>query len=211
VHPCPCCGYRTLPGRDLYDLCPVCWWEDEGTEPLEYSAPNGRTLVEAQREYLARRLPHRLRPGKVRAPKRHEARDATWRPIEVTADQLRRLAQEAEQLDLDLEDEARRAPTELADDPPEIKAYNAAMKVLRAEAPLLPHDVVKDRLRRLGEAHGVAFSDGHLELIARLTKDETYYRRRPDRAVRHLVRHSRPGTVVRRWRELRTGRVTLAG
>ena len=27
--PCPCCGYRTLDGSDMYELCPVCFWEDD--------------------------------------------------------------------------------------------------------------------------------------------------------------------------------------
>ncbi len=26
---CLCCGYRTLPARGDYDICPVCFWEDE--------------------------------------------------------------------------------------------------------------------------------------------------------------------------------------
>lgn len=30
--PCPCCGYLTLSSENLggYDICPVCFWEDEG-------------------------------------------------------------------------------------------------------------------------------------------------------------------------------------
>ncbi|WP_229662834.1 CPCC family cysteine-rich protein, partial [Nocardioides phosphati] len=53
VHPCPCCGYKTLPSRGDYHLCPVCWWEDEGTGPWEYSGPNNETLYEAQQAFLA--------------------------------------------------------------------------------------------------------------------------------------------------------------
>jgi len=26
---CPCCGYLTLPERGAYDICPVCFWEDD--------------------------------------------------------------------------------------------------------------------------------------------------------------------------------------
>jgi hypothetical protein len=29
---CPCCGYRTLTAPDSMELCPVCWWEDDGQE-----------------------------------------------------------------------------------------------------------------------------------------------------------------------------------
>jgi hypothetical protein len=30
--PCPCCGFRTLPERGGYDICPVCFWEDDGQD-----------------------------------------------------------------------------------------------------------------------------------------------------------------------------------
>ena len=26
---CPCCGYRTLRSCGHYEICPVCFWEDE--------------------------------------------------------------------------------------------------------------------------------------------------------------------------------------
>lgn len=26
---CPCCGYKTLDSRGEYDICSVCFWEDE--------------------------------------------------------------------------------------------------------------------------------------------------------------------------------------
>ena len=29
---CPCCGYATLDARGEYDICTVCWWEDDGQD-----------------------------------------------------------------------------------------------------------------------------------------------------------------------------------
>ena len=29
---CPCCGYQTLEDKGGFDLCPVCWWTDEGID-----------------------------------------------------------------------------------------------------------------------------------------------------------------------------------
>jgi cysteine-rich CPCC protein len=29
---CPCCGYLTLPERGGDDICPVCFWEDDGQD-----------------------------------------------------------------------------------------------------------------------------------------------------------------------------------
>jgi hypothetical protein len=34
---CPCCGYRTLNAPDALELCPVCWWEDDGQEDEDAS------------------------------------------------------------------------------------------------------------------------------------------------------------------------------
>ncbi|WP_108881045.1 CPCC family cysteine-rich protein [Anderseniella sp. Alg231-50] len=29
---CPCCGLRTITNRGDYEICRVCWWEDDGTD-----------------------------------------------------------------------------------------------------------------------------------------------------------------------------------
>jgi hypothetical protein len=31
-YPCPCCGCVTLDERGGYDICPVCFWEDDGQD-----------------------------------------------------------------------------------------------------------------------------------------------------------------------------------
>ena len=55
-HPCPCCGCITLPEQGQYDICPVCFWEDDPTqsmdEGLEYGA-NKVSLKAARKNYLA--------------------------------------------------------------------------------------------------------------------------------------------------------------
>ena len=212
MHPCPCCGYRTLPDRAAYDLCPVCWWEDEGLEPWEYSGPNGRTLIEAQQEYLAEHRPYRLRPGKVRAPKREEARDADWRPYEVTDEVRARVQQAHADQQREWEEDQRRAALEIANDPEgPFKEYNAAVALLREEARSMSHRECQDRLRDVGREHGLTFSEAHLELLARLLQDDDYYRGHPLRTASWLLRHSRPGTFRRRWAEVRTGAVRFAG
>lgn len=53
---CPCCLYLTLTRRHDYEICEVCFWEDDGTEDpaweLERSGPNhGLTLAEGQANY----------------------------------------------------------------------------------------------------------------------------------------------------------------
>ncbi|SDZ30157.1 Cysteine-rich CPCC [Asanoa ishikariensis] len=29
---CPCCGFLTLDRRGYYEICAVCWWEDDGQD-----------------------------------------------------------------------------------------------------------------------------------------------------------------------------------
>jgi hypothetical protein len=35
---CPCCGYRTLSTPESLELCPVCWWEDDGQDDADATA-----------------------------------------------------------------------------------------------------------------------------------------------------------------------------
>lgn len=58
LHPCPCCGLRTLTEEyDLlqgtgYDICPYCKWEDDGTtEVNEYRSLN-RGSIEDYRDKI---------------------------------------------------------------------------------------------------------------------------------------------------------------
>lgn len=49
---CRCCGYLTLRERGGYEICPVCFWEDDGSEqPDRASAPNHMTLAEGRNNF----------------------------------------------------------------------------------------------------------------------------------------------------------------
>lgn len=54
-YPCPCCGHRVLdamPGS--YEICPVCFWEDDGVQfrwPTMDGGANKVSLIEAQLNY----------------------------------------------------------------------------------------------------------------------------------------------------------------
>lgn len=37
---CPCCGLATLAERGGYDICRVCWWEDDGQGERDADKPN---------------------------------------------------------------------------------------------------------------------------------------------------------------------------
>jgi len=66
---CPCCDFFTLEAWGEYDICPICRWEDDGSDldrPDEVSSPNRITLREGRHNFRQygvsdrARLPHAL-------------------------------------------------------------------------------------------------------------------------------------------------------
>ena len=54
---CPCCGYKTLdedpPGT--YDICDICFWEDDGVQyrnPYYEGGANKVSLKQAQQNFI---------------------------------------------------------------------------------------------------------------------------------------------------------------
>lgn len=46
---CPCCNYKTISEKGNYEVCKVCFWEDDGnTDESRYSQVNHMTLKEAK-------------------------------------------------------------------------------------------------------------------------------------------------------------------
>jgi hypothetical protein len=55
-YPCPCCGYPTLMDRGGFEVCWVCYWEDDGQDDpyadQVWGGPNGSlSLSEAREKY----------------------------------------------------------------------------------------------------------------------------------------------------------------
>ena len=70
---CPCCGSVTLPSRGAFDLCPVCFWEDDGQDNhdanLVRGGPNGSaSLTEARANFAAFGASDRVFLDRVRSP-----------------------------------------------------------------------------------------------------------------------------------------------
>ncbi|MCC7137573.1 MAG: hypothetical protein IT460_03995 [Planctomycetes bacterium] len=41
TYTCPCCGYPTLADRGGYDICDLCWWEDDGQDDHDATVVRG--------------------------------------------------------------------------------------------------------------------------------------------------------------------------
>lgn len=56
IYRCPCCKFRTLHGRGQDEICPVCFWEDDGEDEADadsvWGGPNGSlSLRQAQSNF----------------------------------------------------------------------------------------------------------------------------------------------------------------
>lgn len=54
---CPCCGWISLSERGAFDICTVCWWEDDGQDNVDANVvmggPNSNlSLTQARANFL---------------------------------------------------------------------------------------------------------------------------------------------------------------
>lgn len=80
---CPCCGYRTMDSDGNYDICPICFWEDDPFQKEnEYDlGANQIPLIEAQKNYISYGACEKRIVEYVRKPNLQDKRDPNWRVI----------------------------------------------------------------------------------------------------------------------------------
>ena len=74
---CLCCGYKTLTLPDAFELCQVCWWQDDGQDDRDADVVrrtvNGDlSLSEGRRNYKHYRAAHPRFAAQVRQPREEE-------------------------------------------------------------------------------------------------------------------------------------------
>jgi hypothetical protein len=70
---CPCCGYLTLDARGQFQICPVCFWEDDGQDDHDAAVVRGGpnhdlSLARARTNFAAFGASSRRRLDHVRPP-----------------------------------------------------------------------------------------------------------------------------------------------
>ena len=76
-YPCPCCGYLTLPEPPpgTYEICEVCFWEDDAVQfddPDYTGGANTVSLRQARDNYRALGVSEPRFKANVRAPRPEE-------------------------------------------------------------------------------------------------------------------------------------------
>jgi Cysteine-rich CPCC len=53
LNKCPCCNYKTLEERGIYDVCKICFWEDDSilNENSRFSTTNKTTIEEYRMKF----------------------------------------------------------------------------------------------------------------------------------------------------------------
>lgn len=76
---CPCCGYKTFKEQPhgSYDICPVCFWEDD---PNYKGGANRVSLKQGQKNFIEFGACEREMIKNVRKQTKDEQRDENWKP-----------------------------------------------------------------------------------------------------------------------------------
>jgi Cysteine-rich CPCC len=77
LYRCPCCNCRTLTERGCEELCPVCFWQDDGQDNHDADEVRGGPnyelgLTQARKNYQEFGASNRRRLQHVRKPKPEE-------------------------------------------------------------------------------------------------------------------------------------------
>jgi hypothetical protein len=99
---CPCCGYPTLEDeRSNYDICGLCYWEDDGQDDADADEVRGGpnheySLSEARQNFV--RFLTMLEPGRGGAAGRRESEEAQRlkRELITVFDEMTRIHSESE-------------------------------------------------------------------------------------------------------------------
>ena len=65
---CPCCGYPTLERRIMWEICHICWWEDDGQDDSDkdnIGGTNDISLTEARTNFAKNMISFRPKDEKL--------------------------------------------------------------------------------------------------------------------------------------------------
>lgn len=83
---CPCCGYLTLddPQPGSFELCPICFWEDDSAQsanPDDEGGANRQSLRQSERNFADFGAYDSSMCRNVRPVSEADRRDPNWAPL----------------------------------------------------------------------------------------------------------------------------------
>ncbi|WP_456363939.1 CPCC family cysteine-rich protein [Priestia aryabhattai] len=83
---CPCCGYKTLEEEppDTFDICEICFWEDDGVQYKDPDYERGANVIslrEAQQNFVKYGACDEESVKFTRRPNKFDIRDLEWKPF----------------------------------------------------------------------------------------------------------------------------------
>lgn len=79
---CQCCGYKTLDtDTGFYDICPICFWEDDPVQndnPFDNGGANKVSLIDAQSNFKKFGASEISFLNNVRKPNKNDILDENW-------------------------------------------------------------------------------------------------------------------------------------
>jgi Cysteine-rich CPCC len=79
----PCCGHKTLDSYHDWDICPVCFWEDDvlGDNDRQSPANHGMNLSQGQANFIMFGVSDIGLKMSTRPPLLDEPLDENWKPF----------------------------------------------------------------------------------------------------------------------------------
>ena len=84
---CSCCGYLVFESPGCYEICPICFWEDDivqSADPWFAGGANKPNLVDAQKCFLQYGAMEERFVSNVRKPIASDRKDPSWRMVQDT-------------------------------------------------------------------------------------------------------------------------------
>jgi Cysteine-rich CPCC len=182
-----------LPERGCYEVCPVCWWEDDLEQaelPWAWGGANGISLVEAQQAYLRHGAMDADAVLKVRLPKADEARGQDWRPYDPRDGELHPLHTAEEEQQAEARGQAHWA------------AFQTGLRTLRTEEAGLSDEEIERRVREFSDALELHYGEAEVELLSQLIRDDQWPRKHPLQAFAWAWRNRRSASLPARLSQL---------